>query len=159
MLSNEEKKKEVIIDEDEIFKSLSHQIRRTIIKILGEKALSFTEIKNNLERMDSPTLSYHLRSLQPLLVQESNKYKLSKIGEAAVNLLSKTDQSVRLSISKKKFLYAYCITVICWVSASTIIPLIIASNLGPWTTISIQIVIITISSINYIIVWRLRKSY
>jgi len=158
-LSNEGKKKGTRIDEDEIFKSLSHQVRREIIKVLAKKALSFTEIKNNLEGMDSPTLSYHLKSLQPLLVQEVNKYKLSEIGEAAVNLLSKTDQSVRLSKSKKKFLYAYCITVICWVSASTIIPLIIASNLGRWTTISIQIVIITISSINYLIVWRLRKSY
>ena len=45
---DEKKKKKSIIDEDEIFKSLSHQIRRDIVKYLGEDRLSFTEIKNSL---------------------------------------------------------------------------------------------------------------
>jgi len=96
--SSEKRKKNSFIDEDEIFKSLSHQVRRNIIKILGENRLSFTEIINNLEPVDSPTLSYHLKSLQPLLQQKTNKYELSEIGEAAFNLLSKTDESIRISI-------------------------------------------------------------
>ena len=156
---DEKKKKKSIIDEDEIFKSLSHQIRRDIVKYLGEDRLSFTEIKNKVELIDSPTLSYHLKSLQPLLKQKENKYELSEIGEAAFNLLSKTDESVRISRYKRKFVYAYYVTVLCWISASTIIPFIISADLGFWTIIVVNIVITIISTINYIIVWTLRKKY
>ncbi|MFX1235514.1 MAG: hypothetical protein ACFFBY_13330, partial [Promethearchaeota archaeon] len=108
---NEEQKRSVAEDEEDIFKSLNHKIRRDIIKIVGNRTLSFTEIKTHLEPIDSPTLSYHLKSLQSMLNQKENKYELSEIGEAAVNLLSKTDQSIRISKYKKKFLYAYCVTV------------------------------------------------
>ncbi|MFX1496882.1 MAG: winged helix-turn-helix domain-containing protein [Promethearchaeota archaeon] len=155
---NENLKKHVVEDEEDIFKSLSHKIRRDIIKIVGNRTLSFTEIRNHLEPIDSPTLSYHLKSLQSMLIQKGNRYQLSEIGEAAINLLSKTDQSIRISKYKKKFLYAYCVTVICWVSASTIIPLILSSNPGYLTVILVQIVIGVISSINYIIIWTLRKT-
>ncbi|MFW9781485.1 MAG: hypothetical protein ACFFFB_04285 [Candidatus Heimdallarchaeota archaeon] len=154
---NEEQKRSVAEDEEDIFKSLNHKIRRDIIKIVGNRTLSFTEIKTHLEPIDSPTLSYHLKSLQSMLNQKENKYELSEIGEAAVNLLSKTDQSIRISKYKKKFLYAYCVTVVCWVSASTLIPLILSLNLGNLTVILVQIVISIISSINYIMIWTLRK--
>jgi DNA-binding transcriptional ArsR family regulator len=157
--SDEKKGSTSIIDEDEIFKSLSHQLRRDIIKFLGEDPLSFTEIKKNLEPIDSPTLSYHLKSMHLLLIQKTSKYELSSIGEAAFNLLSKTDESVRISRYKRKFLYAYYVTVICWISASTIIPFIIGADLGFWTITFVNIVITIISTINYIIVWTLSKKY
>ena len=157
--SDEKIKKKSLIDEEEIFKSLGHQVRRDIVKILGENPLTFTEIKHNLDLIDSPTLSYHLKSLQPLLTQEGKKYELSRIGEAAFNLLSKTDESVRISRYKRKFLYAYYVTVICWVSASTIIPFILSADLGFWTITYVNIFITIISTINYVILWTLRKKY
>ena len=157
--SGKERKKKSAIDEDEIFKSLNHQVRRNIVKFLGEEPLLFTDIKNKVEPIDSPTLSYHLKSLKPLLIQKENKYELSEVGEAAFNLLSKTDESVRISRYKKKFLYAYYVTVICWLSASTIIPFIIGANLGFWTITYINIIITIISTINYVIIWTLRKKY
>lgn len=156
---NGKKKKKSLKDEDKIFNSLNHQIRRNIIKFLGEEPLSFTDIKKKVEPIDSPTLSYHLKNLQPLLIQEENKYDLSEIGNAAFNLLSKTDESIRISRYKRKFLYAYYITVICWVSASTIIPFIISADLGFWKTIYVNIFITIISTINYVILWILRKKY
>jgi DNA-binding transcriptional ArsR family regulator len=146
------------MNEDEIFKSLSHQIRRDIIKFLGEKELTFTEVKKCLEAIDSPTLSYHLKNLQPLLTQQNNKYKLSEIGEAAYNLLSKTDQSVRIARYKKKFSYAYIATVICWITATTLIQFSLRWNLGVvLTSIWIEVILTIISSINYVIIWTLRK--
>jgi len=157
--SREKWKKKSFIDEDEIFKSLSHQVRRNIIKFLGEDPLSFTDIKNKVEPIDSPTLSYHLKSLKPLLIQKENKYGLSQIGEAAFNLMSKTDESVRISRYKRKFLYAYYVTVICWISASTIIPFIISADLGFWKITYVNIFITIISTINYVILWILRKKY
>ena len=58
-------KKLDIIDEEELIKSLSHKIRRDIIKFIGDGGeLTFTEIKNFIESIDSPSLSYHLKSLQ-----------------------------------------------------------------------------------------------
>lgn len=163
MLNNrdveEKKKKKSIPNEDEIFKSLNHQVRRDIIKFLGERQLSFTEIKNKIESIDSPTLSYHLKSLELLLRQKGNKYELSGIGGAAFNLLSKTDESVRISRYKRRFLYAYYITVFCWISASTIVPFILVADLGLFTALYISIVITIISTINEIIIWNLRKNY
>ena len=157
--SDEKKKKTSVIDEDEIFKSLGHQVRRDIVKTLGENPLTFTQIKHNLDPIDSPTLSYHLKSLKPLLIQKENKYGLSQIGEAAFNLMSKTDESVRISRYKRKFLYAYYVTVICWISASTIIPFIISADLGFWKITYVNIFITIISTINYVILWILRKKY
>ncbi|NVM30377.1 MAG: helix-turn-helix domain-containing protein [Candidatus Helarchaeota archaeon] len=148
-----------IANEEEIFKSLNHKIRRDIIKIVGEKELTFTEIKNGLESIDSPTLSYHLKSMQQLFIQKDNKYKLSEIGEAAFILLTKTDQSIKISKYKKNFLYAYLITVACWVCAYFFVPLIVNSDLGIWISPTIQIVITAISWVNFVIIWQLRKKY
>ena len=163
MLNNrdveEKKKKKSIPNEDEIFKSLNHLVRRDIIKFLGEGPLSFTEIKNKIESIDSPTLSYHLKSLELLLRQEGKEYELSEIGGATFNLLSKTDESVRITRYKRRFLYAYIITVFCWISASTILPFILVADLGPFTVLYISIIITIISTINEIIIWTLSKKY
>src|SRR5271157_5663710 len=84
-------------DEDAIFKSLTHQIRRQVIKQFNEgKSFSFSEIKRRLDPIDSPSLAYHLKSLQSLIVQVEGKYSLTEIGEAALQLLSKVDQDSRI---------------------------------------------------------------
>jgi DNA-binding transcriptional ArsR family regulator len=84
-------------EEDEIFKSLGHATRRQIIKAVGlNGSLSFSEILKNIGEIDSPSLSYHLKSIKVLLDQKDGKYKLTKIGNSAYNLLEKTDQSGRL---------------------------------------------------------------
>ncbi len=152
-------KKDPDIDEEEIFKSLSHQIRREIIKQLGEKELTFTDLKNHLRSIDSPSLSYHLKSLQSLITQKENKYKLTDVGEAAFLLLTKTDQSIKLSKYRRNFLYAYIITVICWISAETIVPLIIGTYGAFKLTWAVQIVINAMAVINMIVIWQLRRRY
>lgn len=160
--SNKKEDQKIVrgIDEDAIFKSLTHQVRRDIVKILGEKPLRFSNLQKKIKSVESPVLSYHLKNMQPLLVQKENSYTLSEIGFAALNLLSKTDQSVRISSYKRKFLFAYYITVICWIVAMTIIPFIIGSNFDRNAVIMIvQVVLTAISTINYIIVWNLRKRY
>jgi DNA-binding transcriptional ArsR family regulator len=153
------KKKKSNLNEDDIFKSLNHQVRRDIVKFLGEGPTSFTAIKNKINSIDSPSLSYHLKNLEPLLIQKGNKYELSDIGGAAFNLLSKLDETVRISRYKRRFLYAYIITVFCWICASTIIPFVITAELGFFTPLYCVIVITIISTINEIIIWNLRKKY
>ena len=111
-------------EEDEIFKLLTHQTRRNIIKILGERDLSFSQIKNTLD-IDSPTLSYHLKSMKPFVIQKKSKYSFSEIGKAALYLLTKTDQSITMSKYKRYFWYIYFVTWICYFIIGIIMPLTI----------------------------------
>jgi len=153
-------RKTPVVDEEEIFKTLSHRIRRDIIKVVGnEGKLAFSEIQIKLESIDSPTLSYHLKSMQPLLKQEKNKYQLSEIGDASLLLLTKTDQSIKISKYRQNFLYAYLVTVACWIAAETIIPFILQPMVNMTAFIGYSIVINVVSVINWIVLWQLRKRY
>ena len=117
---NKSKEELPISEEDEIFKLLTHQTRRNIIKVLGERDLSFSEIKKALE-IDSPTLSYHLKSMRPFVIQKKSKYSFSEIGKAALYLLTKTDQSITMSRYKRYFWYIYFATMICYIIIGIII--------------------------------------
>jgi DNA-binding transcriptional ArsR family regulator len=60
--------------EESIFKTLSHQKRRDILRIIGERGeATFTEIKNSVRIEDSPTLSYHLKELGHLVFLKKGK--------------------------------------------------------------------------------------
>ena len=124
MSNNKKKPQEIpISEEDEIFKLLTHQTRRNIIKALGERDLTFSQIKRNLN-IDSPTLSYHLKSMNLFVIQKKSKYSFSEIGRAALFLLTKTDQSIKMSRYKRYFLYVYLVSYACWVIIGIIAPLI-----------------------------------
>jgi len=78
--------------EESIFKTLSNQKRRDILRFIGEnKQATFTEIKKAVEIEDSSSVSYHLNSLQTLITQQNEKYSLSKLGQDANNLIVKTN--------------------------------------------------------------------
>ena len=111
-------------EEDEIFKLLTHQTRRNIIKVLGERDLAFSQIQKNL-KIDSPTLSYHLKSMNPFVIQKKSKYSFSEIGRAALFLLTKTDQSIKISRYRRYFMYIYLVRYACWVIIGFIAPLIV----------------------------------
>ena len=78
--------------EESIFKTLSNQKRRDILRFIGErKQATFTEIKKATEIEDSSSVSYHLNNLQNLISQQSEKYSLSNLGQEAYNLIVKTN--------------------------------------------------------------------
>ncbi len=78
--------------EESIFKTLSNQKRRDILRFIGEnKQATFTEIKKAAQIEDSSSVSYHLNSLQTLVIQQKEKYVLSEIGQEAYNLIVKTN--------------------------------------------------------------------
>jgi len=142
--------------EDEIFKSLSHNIRRKIVKSLGEnEVLSFTQIKNSIGEIDSPTLSYHLKSLKMLVDQNESLYKLTDIGLAAVSLMDKIDQSDRLKNSKKKFLYANIATVACWTTMQIIVGNTIMPDLSRDNIILLTVLFQVFAQLNYQIAFSL----
>ncbi|MFW9804209.1 MAG: winged helix-turn-helix domain-containing protein [Candidatus Thorarchaeota archaeon] len=76
--------------EDEVFKTLSHQIRRDILRFIGERGgAKFTEIKIAARIEESASLSYHLNALSPLLIHETDSYRLSELGRDSYTLMNK----------------------------------------------------------------------
>ena len=128
--------------EDAIFKSLNHGIRREIIKTVGgKKSMAFSEINKALVSVDSPTLSYHLKSMQALLEQDESKYKLSEVGKAAFALLGKTDESRRLARGKKGLKRAYLIVIFSWLVAINLAAIIIFTDIPLWIRITVYHVV------------------
>jgi len=113
-----EESKEFSSLEEEVFKVLDHQIRRDILRYIGEgKKLSFTDIKNATRSPESPTLSYHLKTLAPFLEQKDGKYDLNPIGKAAYTLLLRTVTYNRIALLQKKKLGVIIGHTVLWISA------------------------------------------
>lgn len=108
--------------EDSIFKTLSNQKRRDILRVIGERReATFTEIKTSTEIGDSASLSYHLNALDGLIVQKSGKYRLSELGQDAYNLICKTTTSAAssfaLSALRKEIPMVIIVNAILWAAA------------------------------------------
>jgi len=104
--------------EEEVFKALDHQIRRNVLRYIGEaKEPTFTEILNTVNIPDSPTLSYHLKTLSPFVIQQSGRYILSPVGKAAYSLLLKTTMYNKQALYMKKKTGAIIGHIALWISA------------------------------------------
>jgi len=113
-----EESKEFSSLEEEVFKALDHQIRRDILRYIGEgKKPSFTDIKNATRSPDSPTLSYHLKTLTPFLEQKEGRYDLNPVGKAAYTLLLRTVTYNRMVLLHKKKLGVIIGHIALWISA------------------------------------------
>jgi hypothetical protein len=104
--------------EEEVFKALDHQIRRNVLRYIGEaKETTFTEILNTVKIPDSPTLSYHLKTLSPFVIQQKGRYTLSSVGKDAYNLLLKTTTYNKQARYMKKKTGAIIGHIVLWISA------------------------------------------
>ena len=114
----EKEKNEYESLEQEVFKALDHQKRRDILRYIGErKGITFTEIMKAGKIPDTPTLSYHLKTLSPFIEQRNGKYHLTPIGKDAYNLLLRTTTYNKLALFQKN---KYEVTVgntILWITA------------------------------------------
>ena len=109
---------ELLSLEEEVFKALDHQIRRDILRYIGEGTKpSFTDIMNTTRSPDSPTLSYHLKTLAPFLEQKDGRYDLNPIGKAAYTLLLRTATYSRMALLHKKKLGVILGHIALWISA------------------------------------------
>jgi hypothetical protein len=105
--------------EAQVFKSLSHQIRRDIVRFVGERTrTSFTEIRNSLRIEDSSMLSYHLNGLRPLLQQRDSEYMLSELGMHAYRLILGTTSLGTETRLKMKIRYAIVANALLWAGAT-----------------------------------------
>ena len=104
--------------EEEVFKALDHQIRRNVLRYIGEaKEPTFTEILNTVNIPDSPTLSYHLKTLSPFVIQQKGRYTLTTIGKAVYSLLLKTFVYNTQALFMKKKTCAIIGHIVLWISA------------------------------------------
>ncbi len=108
--------------EDSIFKTLSNQKRRDILRYVGEnKEATFTEIKKAAEIDDSSLVSYHLKSLENLIIQIKDKYRLSDLGQEAYNLIVKTNAytatNIVVRVLRKQLTLLIISNAVLWVLA------------------------------------------
>jgi len=115
--------------EESIFKTLSNQKRRDILRFIGEnKQATFTEIKRAAEIEDSSSVSYHLSSLKPLIAQREEKYSLSELGQEAYNLIVKTSAytstNITLAYLRKQLTLLILANSVIWFTAIIVTNLI-----------------------------------
>jgi len=80
-----------------IFAALKHPVRRKILRLLSKGSKSFTEMQT-LSNVNSPYLTYHLESLGDLVSKmENGVYKLSSMGEGAVALMEKVEETPKIA--------------------------------------------------------------
>jgi hypothetical protein len=94
-----------------------------------------------------------------LFDQEEDSYALSEVGLAAFKLLVLTSDAERVKLGKRKFSYAYVVTVACWIAAESIIPFFISPSMGNINFIIYQVIINAIAVTNFITIWRLRQGF
>jgi len=91
--------------EKEFYSALSHEIRRKIIKLIGDQGCSFTTLKKAL-MTSTGTIYHHLEALKDLIYQEKNKkYHLTTLGGHAYKILDRnidTIESTKVSDKKLK---------------------------------------------------------
>ncbi len=95
----------ITLDENEetysvMFSSLKHPLRRKILRILSNDTKTFTEILQEVD-VESAHLSYHLDSLDGLIKKtDQGIYALSELGRAAVSLMARVEEPLRLAAPK-----------------------------------------------------------
>ncbi len=91
--------------EKEFYSALSHEIRRKIIKLIGNQGCSFTTLKKAL-MTSTGTIYHHLEALKDLIYQEKNKkYHLTTLGGHAYKILDRnidTIESTKVSDRRLK---------------------------------------------------------
>jgi hypothetical protein len=84
-----------------MFSSLKHPIRRKILRILANKALTFSEMLVLLD-VSSSNLTYHLESLGELVTKSDNGYyRLSTFGLASVSTMKIVEEAPPIQPKKR----------------------------------------------------------
>ncbi|AWS00395.1 ArsR/SmtB family transcription factor [Metallosphaera hakonensis] len=79
----------------DIYEAISNPVRRRILELL-EVPMTFSELSNELA-LDSPSLSFHLRKLNGLVVKDQEgKYHLTDEGRRALGIIRGIDSSSML---------------------------------------------------------------
>jgi hypothetical protein len=99
------KKKDIDV-ESSFYYALSHEIRRKIIKIIGDNEFtSFTHLKKELN-VSTGTIYHHLETLSDLIEQKQDKkYYLQELGTYAYNSLKENIETIKAPQREFKSLF------------------------------------------------------
>lgn len=148
----EQEKRESESLEQEVFKALDHQMRRDILRYVGEgRECTFTDILTKVKVPDSPTLSYHLKTLAPFIEQQSGKYRLTPMGKDSYNLLLKAGTYNKLAVFQKQRLEVTFANALLWGTA------ILAAAYLETNTILYTLTMPPLAFTSIIITWQLFK--
>lgn len=141
--------------EETIFKTLSNQKRRDILRFVGEhKQATFTEIKKSAEIEDSSSVSYHLNSLQNLIIQKNEKYSLSDLGQEAYNLIVKTNvyasTNIIVGVLRRQLTLLVIANAVLWMSALLALRLF-EGNISQMTTFAFAAILLISNGLIYAI--------
>ncbi len=136
--------------EEEVFKTLGHQIRRDIIRIIGDnRGLRFTEIMSAINIEESASLSYHLNALGPLLLHDNGRYSLSELGTDTYSLLNKlvtySASAATIAIIKQQLGATIIANALMW--ASAILSMVILEGPLQFMTLAIFASLFSVSNI------------
>ena len=146
----EHEKREFESLEQEVFKALDHQMRRDILRYVGEgRECTFTDILTKVKVPDSPTLSYHLKTLAPFIEQQGGKYRLTPMGKDSYNLLLKAGTYNKLTVFLKKRLEVTFANALLWGTA------IVAAAYLETNTILYTLTMPPLAFTSIIITWHL----
>ncbi|MHA1721213.1 MAG: winged helix-turn-helix domain-containing protein [Promethearchaeota archaeon] len=87
--------------EDQFYIALGHDIRRKILKIIGDNGFSsFSAFKKQIQS-STGTIYHHLEVMKDLIIQDQKKkYHLTHLGEHAYRILNNNIQSIEI-VSKQ----------------------------------------------------------
>ena len=89
------------ITEDQFYVALGHEIRRKILKIIGDSGFSsFSTFKKQIQS-STGTIYHHLDVMKELIIQDKKKkYHLTHLGEHAYQILNNNLESIEI-VSKQ----------------------------------------------------------
>jgi hypothetical protein len=128
--------------EESFYYALNHEIRRNIIRLIGENGKgSFTKFKRSLS-VSTGTLYHHLDVLKNLVVQdEKKKYILSTLGKHAYDFLIKNYDSMESTKVEERKTESNFLNGIIKLAPKRVIELINKKPLYGWIITGVIIVI------------------
>jgi len=97
--------------------------------------------------------------MNPFVIQKKSKYSFSEIGRVVLFLLTKTDQSIKMSRYKRYFLYVFVVSYACWVITGAITPIIILYYSLDISIIIFEIALNIIAIVNMSVIGFLKSRY
>nr|WP_147662891.1 winged helix-turn-helix domain-containing protein [Candidatus Prometheoarchaeum syntrophicum]QEE15997.1 hypothetical protein DSAG12_01825 [Candidatus Prometheoarchaeum syntrophicum] len=96
-IKKEDKDIPLDITEDQFYVALGHEIRRKILKIIGDNGISsFSHFKKQIQS-STGTIYHHLEVMKELIIQDKKKkYHLTNLGEHAYQILSNNIESIEI---------------------------------------------------------------
>ena len=96
-IKKQNNKESLDFTEDQFYVALGHEIRRKILKIIGDNSFSSFSAFKKQTQSSTGTIYHHLDVMKELIIQDKKKkYHLTNLGEHAYHILSNNIESIEI---------------------------------------------------------------